>query len=195
MSTVRWKVLYSIYNVAFSKEFIDLSFLQSNRYGRWPVAYHGTRSNDVASILEQGIRPSSSGCFFEDLSGMQALYLLPSIEYAAHPRYAAPVKRGNKWVQVMLQARVNPQLLIEKKPGTLPGTLLSDPTPADFPNDKLEWVLSALPGSKLSSSDIVVSGIMLRVTNEHPRKLTFMQWWGHSPKDIRMWRLTMEQWE
>ena len=142
-----------------------------SRYGEWPVAYHGTRSNSLNSILEQGFRPSTSGCFLHEMKGMHIVNLSPSIEYAGHPRYAEPVHRGNSWVQVVLQVRINPQLLVVKRQGTLPGALPSDPTPADphFSNTELEWLLTALPGTHLSATDIVVSGIMLRVTDEHPR--------------------------
>ena len=112
---------------------------------------------------------------------MEALYLSPSIEYSGHPRYAQPVQQfDNKWVQMVLEVRVNPQLLIIKKPGTLPGAYPKDPNPADphFKNKELEWMLAALPSTKLSSSDIVVSGIMLRVTDQHPSTLLQTKWWG-----------------
>ena len=150
------------------------------RYNLWPVAYHGTKSNVVSSILEQSFRPSTRGCFFNELSGMHALYLSPSIEYAGHPRYAEPIQRGNKWVQVVLQVRVNPHLLYLKRKGTLKGAFPKDAARADphYSNEELEWVLPALPGTHLSADSVVINGIMLRVTDEHPMKLTCTQWWG-----------------
>ena len=149
------------------------------------MAYHGTRSNAVSSILEQGFKPSDTGCFIDELSGMKALYLSPSIEYSGHPYYAEPIKHQNNWVQVVLQVRVNPQLLIFKKPGTLPGAFPNDKARADphFPNEQLEWLLSALPSTHLSASDLVVSGIMLRVTKRHPMKRPCTKWWGN-PKRL-----------
>ena len=165
------------------------------RYGLWPVAYHGTKSNAVNSILEQNFRPSEIGCFLNELCGMEALYLTPSIEYAGHPRYAEPIQRGNKWVQVVLQVRVNPQLLIFKKKGTLPGATPSDAARADphFPNNELEWILSALPGTPLPADAVIINGIMLRVTDEHPMKLPCTQWWGlpqnYSPRYSPLWQL------
>ena len=78
----------------------------------------------------------------------------------------SPSSAETKWVQVVLQVRVNPQLLVVKKEGTLPGAYAKDPIPVDphFSNTELKWLLVALPGKHLSAGDIVVSGIMLRVT-------------------------------
>ena len=155
------------------------------------MVYHGTKSKVVSSILEQGFNPSIGGFYNFELNGinlfnieMDALYISPSIEYAGHPRYATPIFRENKWVQVVLQLRVNPQLLILKRPGALKGANPEESARADpnFSNNQLEWLLSALPGTQLSADSVVINGIMLRVTDEHPKKLPCTQWWeGRRP--------------
>ncbi|CAF1352544.1 unnamed protein product [Rotaria sordida] len=55
------------------------------RYGDYHVAYHGTKSAVAPDILNNGLR-GSEGCYREGLN----IYLSPSIEYSAHPRYAKP---------------------------------------------------------------------------------------------------------
>ena len=82
-------------------------------------------------------------------------------------------------MQVVLQVRVNPHLTYMKRQGTLKGAHLNGAVRADphYSNTELEWVLSALPGTHLSADSVVVNGIMLRVTDEHPRNLPCTQWW------------------
>lgn len=180
----------------------DVTEFNFSRYGDWPVAYHGTRPKYVSSIMEEGFRPSTNGCYRNEMKGNPRVYLSPSIEYSGHPLYAETLHRNNKWVQVVLQVRFYPSLLMLPLPGKLlPGTLQgafskniehADP---NFPNEKLEWVFPAKLGNTLFKESLVVHGIMLRVTNEHPRKLACTKWWGQPPKDLRGWRLTPEQWQ
>jgi hypothetical protein len=55
----------------------------NKRFGDWGYAYHGTKGQFVGSILTSGLR-GGQGCF---CGGEKAVYMTPSIEYAAHPRY------------------------------------------------------------------------------------------------------------
>ena len=67
------------------------------KYNKWPIAYHGTRSSYVMSILEQGFLPSSSprtvylSELRRDCGWLSILFLSPSIEYCGHRRYAEPL--------------------------------------------------------------------------------------------------------
>ncbi len=50
-----------------------------------------------------------SGCFA--IPGKSRVYLTPSIEYAAHPRYACHWQKNDdkkQWYQLVFQCRVNP---------------------------------------------------------------------------------------
>lgn len=115
-------------------------------------------------------------------TGAQAVvYLSPSVEYCAHPRYTSTQSRGNHFLQVLLQVRVNPALLYEKLPGTLPGALPSQKK-ADphFKNRELEWLVRSDRNAYITPLDgIVPYGLMLRITDEHPEKLPQNRWWKH----------------
>ena len=107
------------------------------------------------------------------------VYLSPSIEYCAHPRYTSAQSRGNHFLQVLLQVRVNPALHYEKEPGTLPGAFPKqsrvDP---HFKNLELEWLVRADTNAYVTPLDgIVPYGLMLRFTDEHPEKLPQNLWW------------------
>lgn len=163
-------------------------------YGDWAVAYHGTKSNFVSSILTQGLRSSTptaekACCYLEYLGASAALYLSPSIEYAAHPRYAEPICWGAQWVQVVLQVRVNPRVLCTKEAGTVPNTQSIDPQlDSHFSNDELEWIVTAAPGMHLTASQgVIVSGIMLRFSDVHPYEKEKNKWWG--PPDGTYWSM------
>lgn len=110
------------------------------------------------------------------------VYLSPSVEYCAHPRYTSVQNRGNHYIQVLLQVRVNPALHYEKKPGTLPGanasTGLNRRADPHIENRELEWLVRADRNAYLTPIDgIVPYGLMMRITNEHPEKLPQNIWW------------------
>ena len=158
------------------------------------MAYHGTKSNFVTSILTQGFCSSTPTaekvcCFLEFLGASAALYLSPSIEYAAHPRYAVPIRWGAQWVQVVLQVRVNPNVLCSKMEGTLPGARSIDPQlDPHFSNEELEWIVTAAPATYLTASQgVIVSGIMLRFSDTHPYENQKNNWWG--PPDGTYWSM------
>lgn len=62
----------------------------AERYGDWPVVYHGTKLRFVHLILETGFRPSwgAGQCWLQEGEG--AVYLSPSIEYPSNPRCVRP---------------------------------------------------------------------------------------------------------
>lgn len=148
-------------------------------YGRWPVAYHGTSGHVAMKILDMGLKASGQGCFLRNGEG--AIYTSPSIEYAGHPTYVVVWKVKNKFVQMVLQLRVDPRLMYDKKPGTLrgayPGDRLIDP---NFPdNNTHEWVIKWPQGTYAGPlNGILVYGLMMRVTDVHPCNLPQNQWWA-----------------
>eukprot|EP00747_Dinoflagellata_sp_TGD_P130282 gnl/TRDRNA2_/TRDRNA2_174810_c1_seq17.p1 gnl/TRDRNA2_/TRDRNA2_174810_c1~~gnl/TRDRNA2_/TRDRNA2_174810_c1_seq17.p1 ORF type:complete len:307 (-),score=31.80 gnl/TRDRNA2_/TRDRNA2_174810_c1_seq17:106-993(-) len=133
-------------------------------YKDWPVAYHGTRSQSVVSILNVGLRrpgehgvTSLHGQTYSDTK--KSIYVSPSIEYAAFPVYANlfELHQGDHWGQLVLQCRVRPGAFIEK-PGSLGNKYWPQHVRFDPNFDRLEgleWLLE-------DPNDIVVYGIMVR---------------------------------
>ena len=76
------------------------------RWGKWYLAYHGTKGKYAVDILTSGLRVSTTGCYYD--KGIPRLYVSPSIEYCAHTRYAQPwTKRETngktRWLQLVFQ--------------------------------------------------------------------------------------------
>lgn len=150
-------------------------------YGQWPIAYHGTAGSLAMVILLNGLRASGHGCFLKPNQG--AVYLSPSIEYSGHPRYAKVLKVKSKYVQMILQVRVQ-RKKIEKHEGTLFGAMPHDRERADpnFSNNELEWIVRWNSGENIGVLDgILVYGLMFRVTDEDPGLLPQNQWWHTKP--------------
>jgi len=91
----------------------------------------------VLPILSTAFR-GQKGCYS---NGQPAVYLTPSITYAALQTYAKVWKRGNKYVQMILQCRVNPSHF-SRHPATrvVPGAKV-DPNFAN--NSELIWMVAA----------------------------------------------------
>jgi len=153
-------------------------------YGDWPVAYHGTADSNSTFILLDGFRASFGRCFDKERKGI--VYLSPSIEYSGHPYYAKILPIKGMYIQMVLQVRVEPKLIFNKKPGTLDGAFPGDPPmdPNFEDNNALEWLIQKPPvNTYVKASDgIVVYGIMLRVTKEHPSRLKNCAWWDEEYK-------------
>ena len=65
----------------------------------WAIAYHGTRSAHALSILVNGLRTPDEVCEEANVKKLgqfgaekSAIYVSPSVEYAASPYYARPFK-------------------------------------------------------------------------------------------------------
>ena len=155
------------------------------RWGHWYLAYHGTRGENASKILTSGLKVSTTGCFYQD--GTARVYVSPSIEYCAHPRYALPWKQTKKngevfWYQLVFQCRVNPASIKFIGPETLihdqyKATVKVDP---NFNNSELEWIIFGKEGEQFITEDIVCYGLMLRVSNVDPATLTPSVWWKRS---------------
>ena len=158
------------------------------RFGGWHVAYHGTKHELAATILRSGFLPAAGA--FSD--GKNVVYFSPSIEYAGHPRYAKVYEVVNKglkrYMQMVLQVRINPRSIWKKEGGTLPGAFPPDhgrydkdrdnpPADPNFPdNQNLEWLVKPMPGKSgidMFKDMFVIYGIMIRVSDKKLKK----NWW------------------
>ena len=152
------------------------------KWGRWPVAYHGTRSENASDILVTGLRVSTTGCFVSE--GVSRVYVSPSIEYSAHPRYAFPWTRIDKngetiWYQLIFQCRINPKSINQIGPETLLRKECKASTTVDpnFSNHELEWVILAENGIQYVKDDIICYGMMIRTSSVDPDELKSSAWW------------------
>jgi hypothetical protein len=124
------------------------------------------------------------GCFAS--SGRSRVYLTPSIEYAAHPRYARPWQKNDdkkQWYQLIFQCRVNPASVGPAHPETLIDKNHKDKIRIDenFSNDQLEWVIHAETADPAFIRDnIVCYGLMIRKSDCDPKRLPVSKWWHYS---------------
>jgi len=154
------------------------------KWGSWHIAYHGTRGRIAPLILKTGLRPNTAGCFAK--KGTSRVYLTPSIEYAAHPRYARPWKKRdkqNQWYQLVFQCRVNPTAVGKAYCETL---ILDDenkriPIDENFSNRELEWVIPAESvNDRFIQENIICYGIMIRKSECDPKGLQASHWWKYT---------------
>jgi len=144
-------------------------------YGNWHVAYHGTTHYLALAILLNGLKVSS----YDPCS----VFLSPSIEYSAHPTYATIWKFKGKYHQMVLQVRVSPDVITSIEEGTIEGSTSKDEDcDPNFKNSELEWLIKPkIKKSFLQTLDgIVVYGLMVRITDEHPMNLPQNAWWKNS---------------
>lgn len=152
------------------------------KFKGWCICYHGTKFTYGLSILLSGLKPAKAN---EHGDG---IYATPSINYAAHPRYSE-VKvidtkhqkkffQNGKYVQFVLECRVHPKnFKVEKE--TLDGqnTTIDE----NIDNNELEWIIDNKKKTLVDFNDpdstIVCSGLMIRVTDNHPGLLPQSRWW------------------
>lgn len=155
-----------------------------SKWGNWYIGYHGTSSKYATDILVSGLRVSTTGCFYID--GVPRIYLSPSIEYSAHPRYAKPWTRKEPdgrtvWLQLIFQCRVNPKAIKKIRPETLikdkyKNSVRIDP---NFSNDELEWIVPGKDGAYYMKEEIICYGVMIRKSYTDPKYLSASQWWHY----------------
>ncbi|CAF0939907.1 unnamed protein product [Adineta steineri] len=150
----------------------------------WCICYHGTKFSFGLSILLSGLKPAAV------IAHGQGIYASPSIIYVSHPRYSEVreislseqssfIKRG-KYVQFVLECRVHPKY--RKVIGC--ETLGADNTIIDpnINNKIIEWVIDNNNKDIVDFNDpdasIICSGLMMRVTDNHPMFLPESHWWG-----------------
>ncbi|CAF3732250.1 unnamed protein product [Rotaria sp. Silwood1] len=158
------------------------------RWGNWYIAYHGTKSEYATNILTSGLRMSTTGCFYE--KGVPRVYLSPSIEYCAHPRYAKPwIKTDEngkiRWFQLVFQCRVNPDSIKKIQYETLINDKYKNSVTVDpnFDNNELEWIIPGKEGVYYIKDDIICYGIMMRICDVDPKYLPASKWWQYTFRD------------
>ncbi|CAF3382465.1 unnamed protein product [Rotaria socialis] len=150
------------------------------RWGTWHIAYHGTKGELVSAILQSGLKVSTHGCYLKRPS----VYVSPSIEYSAHPRYSRIWQNSGsgKYYQLVLQCRVNPRVVSDENVHL--ETLLKNKAVVidpNFTNKELEWVIpGANSKDEYITDDIVCYGLMVRSSDVHPEKLPPSHWWSVS---------------
>jgi len=151
------------------------------KFGDWGILYHGTKGKFVGPILATGFR-GGGGAWLG--LGDVAVYMSPSIEYCGHPRYAGIEYNPEtcEWIQIALECRVKPSAVWKKCKETLgANSIVVDP---NISNASLEWLFKAnrtdpATGHKYLVDAVVCTGIMLRITEEHPMDLPY--WWRSDP--------------
>lgn len=163
-----------------------------SRFEDWCILYHGTKGKFVGSILTSGFRASKGLCHCgqED----HAVYMSPSIEYCGHPRYGSIeyVPETRQWVQVVLQCRVNPKMVWKKVCETMACKRFNKRVDPNFSNEEMEWLFKPnsvddATGDRFIKDAIVCTGIMMRVTSQHPLELPL--WWTGDDRYTEHWHL------
>ncbi|UJR12099.1 hypothetical protein I4U23_016277 [Adineta vaga] len=153
------------------------------KFNGWCIGYHGTKFAYGLSILLSGLKPADRA---EHGAGV---YISPSINYASHPRYSEvkpldsshenKFSKHGKYIQYVLECRIHPS----KIKVTAAQTLRADNTIIDsnIDNSRIEWLIDNQNESIVdfndSDSPIVCTGILMRVTDNHPGLLPESQWW------------------
>ncbi|CAF3819920.1 unnamed protein product [Rotaria sp. Silwood1] len=155
------------------------------KFKGWCICYHGTKFEHGLSILLNGLKPAHLKAHGD------GIYATPSINYACHPRYSEvkliqsssqKIFKSGKYVQFVLECRVHPKYIKKIDRETLNATkTIIDP---NIDNDKIEWVIDHQNKSIVDFNDanasIVCSGLMIRVTDDHPGLLPQSRWWYES---------------
>ena len=140
----------------------------------WPVAYHGTASKNIRSILDEGRllapgqRCKKSGKCIEIVDGhfgtgdktditnedgtpfdWNRVFLSPSMRYCGAYCRDAKILLGKSHT-VALQTRINPEAIV-KSPETLNSMVLDN----SVPRDELEWVIK-------DGSNAIIYGLLVR---------------------------------
>ncbi|CAF0907855.1 unnamed protein product [Rotaria sordida] len=155
------------------------------KFKGWCICYHGTKFSYGLSILLSGLAPAKAA------QHGPGIYVSPSIIYTSHPRYSEVKKiessdekhffQDGNYVQFVLQCRVHPNNIKNIDSETLKVSDIIDP---NINNDVIEWVIDAKDKSVMDFNDpnstIICTGLMIRVTDNHPGLLPESHWWLNS---------------
>mmetsp|Transcript_20701 Transcript_20701/g.66185 ORF Transcript_20701/g.66185 Transcript_20701/m.66185 type:complete len:191 (-) Transcript_20701:135-707(-) len=173
--------------------------MSSGFFNQSSILYHGTAAKVVPKILNSGLKPTK--CQLSH--GGKAVYLTPSIRYAAHPRYSRVYSDAQGcYYQLVLEVRVHNTLLDNFKNKIHPGNVSDsgngyssgascasgcegetmrvngnfriDP---NIPNDRMECLLKSRKRMLGEEDGVVVTGIMMRKVHGDPMNLTESSWW------------------
>jgi hypothetical protein len=155
--------------------------------------YHGLKPEIVQNITRGGFIPSLCQ------HGAKAVYLTPSIRYAAHPRYARVQLHKGLYYQVILQCRVLNNKLTKFKDAVFSPSVTKnewDTTETmgvaqkeaidgkkevidnNHDNDLMEflWKSDAVVKAK---DGLVVTGVLVRCLGQNPIDSAYNTWWLH----------------
>ncbi|CAF3376137.1 unnamed protein product [Rotaria sp. Silwood2] len=154
------------------------------KFKGWCICYHGTKFKYGLSILLSGLKTA------KDKAHGPGIYTSPSIIYASHPRYAeikfveSSVEndyfRKGQYMQFVLECRVHPNNIKKKGRETLcvNNQAIIDP---NISNDTIEWLIDTHGKDLMDFNDpnsvIFCTGIMVRITDNHPGLLPVSKWW------------------
>ncbi|CAM4805580.1 unnamed protein product [Rotaria magnacalcarata] len=153
------------------------------RFKGWCICYHGTKFNFGLAILLSGLKPADCTAHGE------GIYASPSIIYACHPRYAEIKEiepthqneyfKNGKYVQFVLECRVHPSNIKVIGRETLGARTTID---SNVSNEEIEWVIETNAKKIVDFNDVdaemICTGIMIRVTEQHPQSLPDSKWWS-----------------
>jgi hypothetical protein len=153
------------------------------KFKGWCICYHGTKFSYGLSILLSGLKPAE-----KDVHG-SGIYATPSINYACHPRYSEVKSiqsshqkqffKNGKYVQFVLECRVHPKNIkrIAKETLNAVDTIID----SNITNDEIEWIIDNKNKDLVDFNDpdssIICTGLMTRITDNHPGLLPESQWW------------------
>ncbi|CAF1122018.1 unnamed protein product [Rotaria sordida] len=157
------------------------------KFKGWCICYHGTKFSNGLSILLSGLKPARIKAYGD------GIYATPSVNYASHPRYSEimPIDsshqktffKSGKYLQFILECRVHPNNIKKTDEETLS---VKDGTTIDsnIKNEDIEWVIDNRNKTIVDFNDpdspIICTGLLIRVTDNHPGLLPQSQWWFNS---------------
>ncbi|CAF1497543.1 unnamed protein product [Rotaria magnacalcarata] len=174
--------------IGWKRYAFDVNDNFDEKFKGWSIGYHGTKFAYGLSILLSGLAPARC-------AGLgRGIYASQSIIYASHPRFAEVkqieskdernVFKNGKYVQFVLQCRVVSKNIKVLGPEAL-GVQKKIAIDTNLTNDVVEWVVDTQDKDLMDFSDpnstIVCTGLMIRVTDNHPGLFSESQWWylGH----------------
>ncbi|CAF4705262.1 unnamed protein product [Rotaria sp. Silwood1] len=156
------------------------------KFKGWCKCYHGTKFSYGLSILLCGLKPADRA------QHGNGIYATPSIIYACHPRYSEikriitpeqkKVFKSGEYIQFVLECRVHPTSIKRIAEETLGAsdTIID----SNISNNIIEWVIDDQNKDIVDFNDpdasIVCTGLMIRVTDNHPGLLPESDWWFKS---------------
>ncbi|CAF4015068.1 unnamed protein product [Rotaria magnacalcarata] len=174
--------------IGWKRYAFDVNDNFDEKFKGWSIGYHGTKFAYGLSILLSGLAPAKCAALGK------GIYASQSIIYTSHPRYAEVKQieskdernffKNGKYVQFVLQCRILSKniTIVGHETLGIGGKIAID---KNLSNDVIEWVVNAQDKDLMDFSDpnatIVCTGLMIRVTDNHPGLLPESQWWysGH----------------
>lgn len=139
------------------------------------AGYHGTNPDVIKLIMGSGFLAAKNACGAD----RPTCYLSPSLMYAAHPRYAKPIKVGTTaFAQAILLVAVEPASIYKR----IPETLCAQDVEIDqhFPGNANLELLVGIPfgATHLAPPNVHFIGVLIRVSDKLESLPEAVNWWG-----------------